>query len=586
MKQRRKNRFLYKMVAAYTLVFGLILMVIFTLLYFILMSGEQSRNELNHQIMVEQPLKQVERFVDEMDDIAYKAMTNQQLIAQFSFLRQNASDPDARQGNYFEFNVMADIDTASILAGINRGVTPSWRLSAYNDKDDFIYTGATLDRSRVQEIMQRRGVGELMQNFRDMFVEINGDPGYLLYPPQNDPWSPWYQSKYVSLIRPIMNVYSGDVLGIVEVQQNLNRLRDYLQLSAETNLVTNLYDQYGSPILVQGGEDYVVMASAVSEQCGWRVELLEPASVMQGTRMRYMQLLLVVWLSLTAVMALVIGIIATRISKPLTELTDKVRTLDIANPQEIPQVPTKIDEIIALQAGFNQVLNSLTFSLDQEKKAFLLAMQAQMNPHFLYNVLSVINAVALEGRSDSVVDICANLSGMLRYSSSYTEGTATVRQEVEHTREYLELMKARYTHMFHYSIAVDPALEQTVIPKLVIQPICENAFTHPFSKMEPPYELDIRVCTEEEGWSITVTDNGDGFDEAERLRVMEKANNTSYDALNQLKIGGLGLVSTVLRLKLLTKRRVVCSITQARPKGSVVKIMLLGQEDAAEGDIE
>lgn len=572
MKQRRRDRFLYRMVAAYTLVFSLILISIFTILYFILVGAEQSRSELNHQIVVEQPLKQVERFVDEMDDIAYKAMTNQELIATFSFLRQDGQNPETKDGNYFTVDVMTDIDTASLLAGLNRGVTPSWRLSAYNNYGDFISTGATVNRDIVSDVLYRRGVENLMQTFRDKYETANGDPGYLLYPPQIDPWSGWYKSQYVSLIRPIMNVFSGDVVGLVEVQQNLSQLREYLRLSENANLAINLYDQYDRPILVEGTTEHVIVAQAVSEKCGWRVELLEEASVMRATKMRYLQLLFVVWVSLTVVMGIVVGIIATRISRPLTTLTDEVRQLDIANPQKIPPVPTKIDEIIALQVGFNQVLNSLTFSMDQEKKAFLLAMQAQMNPHFLYNVLSVINAVALEGRSDDVVNICANLSGMLRYSSSYTEGMATVRQEVEHTREYLELMKARYAHLFYYTIEVDPALENTTIPKLVIQPICENAFTHPFAKMEPPYKLAIRVKAEENGWSITVVDNGDGFDEAERKRVLDKANNTGYDDLNQLKIGGLGLASTVLRLKLLTKKHVLAILPTPYQRAQLSKL--------------
>lgn len=576
MAERRRNRFLYRMVIPYTLVFGLILAAIFTLLYFLLISGEASRNELNHKIMVEQPLKQVEKFVEEMDDTAYKAMINQQLIRVFSTLRTEAGT-----GNYFDVDVMTDIETASLLGGINRGVTQCWRLSAYNNYDDFISTGAQVNRSLIKDMMYRRGVDSLMRSFRLEYEQVKGDPGYLLYPPQTDPWSGWYKSKYISLIRPIMNVYSGDVVGIVEVQQNMSQLEDYLKLSEAANLVTDLYDQYGRPILLQSGAEHVVVASATSEQCGWTVRLLEPASVMRDTRLRYAGLLLVVWFSLTAVMALVIGVIATRISKPLTALTEKVRKLDIANPREIPLVPTRIDEIIALQHGFNQVLNSLTFSMGQEKQAFLLAMQAQMNPHFLYNVLSVINAVALEGRSEDVVAICSNLSGMLRYSSSYVEGTATVRQELEHTREYLELMQARYTHMFHYTITVDPALEEVAIPKLVIQPICENAFTHPFARMEPPYSLDIRVQGSPQDWSIVVADNGGGFDPAERQRVMDKANNTGYEELNRMQIGGLGLVSCVLRLKLLTKMQVRCEIEDGVPAGSVVRIRITGGEGGA-----
>ena len=262
-------------------------------------------------------------------------------------------------------------------------------------------------------------------------------------------------------------------------------------------------------------------------------------------------------------------------TKPLTTLTTEVSKINIAQPEKLEPISTKVNEILALEEAFNRVLDQLTFSMEQEKKSFLLAMQAQMNPHFLYNVLSVMNALALEEKNEEIGMICSNLSGMIRYSSSFEQSTATVEEELEHTKAYLELMKARYDDHFEYSIEVDPDLKEYCLPKLVIQPICENAFNHPFADREPPYILQVKVGKEADGWSIRVADNGTGFEKKVQERVMERANHAGYEDLNQMQIGGLGLVSSVLRIKMVTRQQTRCEITDQPGGGAVVTIYIL-----------
>lgn len=556
------------MVVSYTVVFSVILAVMLIAIHSILRSNQRHQAALNHQLLVTQPLKQVERFLGEMDDIAYKTMTNQHLISQYAALREE-NDPE----NHFLLDVMDDVDTASVLAGLGRGMSSVWRLSTYNHLGDYLCNGATADKSRVSQSLQMRGPEGLMVAF------ATGKYDFLILAPETDFWSDYYTSEYISFLRPIMNPYSRDAVGVVEVQQNVSLLQSYIGEFVEADLIVNVFTDKGEPVVLnQNSSRYTIVASAVSEQYGWRVELLEANAVREKTEQDLFWLLFFVWVTLSLLILLVIFIISTRMAKPLTSLTKAVEGINIAEPRRLPPVSTNIGEINALQDAFNQVLESLTFSMDQEKKSFLMAMQAQMNPHFLYNVLSVINAVALENDTQMVVAICSNLSSMLRYSSSYEKGIATVAEEVAYTKEYLGLMKARYDYMFQYKLWVDPALAGVTIPKLVIQPICENAFTHPFANMEPPYKLDVRVQMEPNGWSIQVTDNGQGFAPNLKKEMIDRANNAKYEDLNKLQIGGLGLVSTVLRLKLLTRRRVECQIEDALPRGATVKILIFEEE--------
>jgi len=297
--------------------------------------------------------------------------------------------------------------------------------------------------------------------------------------------------------------------------------------------------------------------------------------VMRAQQWNLFKTIILTWVILNLAVFAIICLISMRIAHPLTDLTAAVEQIIPGALQRVHANDSGIYEITALEASFNNMLERLTLSMNQEKQAFLLAMQAQMNPHFLYNVLSVINAVALEGKSAVVADICGNLSFILRYSSSYVDSTATIAEELRFTAEYLELMKARYDYMFSYSVQVEDDLKSVTIPKLIIQPICENCFTHAFSNMEPPYRIAIQVERIPDGFIIRVTDNGCGFQEALRLTITERANNAGYGDLTNMQIGGLGLLSSVVRLKLLTGKQVRCDIRNMDSGGSCVEISIL-----------
>lgn len=561
---KKDKKLLYRMVFSYTMVFSLVFLVIVGVLYVTLSANSREQARLNHQVLVGQPLKQLDRFLSEMDDVAYKAMTSEVLIRKFTNLRQNDFP-----GNYFDHNILESIDTATVIAALNRRVSPLRRIVAYNDKGDFISSGAMVDSQKVAEVLEERSVAELIAEFR------GGTREYLISHPQKDEWMEYFKGDYFTFTRPIMNPYSRDVVGIVEVQSNKKILEGYLEFPDHKALAVNVYDEKGLPVLVGGGAEDVVVATEVSDAYGWKIELLEPKSVMRAQQWNLFKTIILTWVILNLAVFAIICLISMRIAHPLTDLTAAVEQIIPGALQRVHANDSGIYEITALEASFNNMLERLTLSMNQEKQAFLLAMQAQMNPHFLYNVLSVINAVALEGKSAVVADICGNLSFILRYSSSYVDSTATIAEELRFTAEYLELMKARYDYMFSYSVQVEDDLKSVTIPKLIIQPICENCFTHAFSNMEPPYRIAIQVERIPDGFIIRVTDNGCGFQEALRLTITERANNAGYGDLTNMQIGGLGLLSSVVRLKLLTGKQVRCDIRNMDSGGSCVEISIL-----------
>ena len=206
-----------------------------------------------------------------------------------------------------------------------------------------------------------------------------------------------------------------------------------------------------------------------------------------------------------------------------------------------------IDEIKELEDSFEKMLERMNSSIIQEKKAYALALQAQMNPHFLYNMLAVISSAGSEAGCDSVSTMCVELSDMLRYVAAYQKVTVPLKEEILHTKNYLALMKSRYEDYFSYKIDVSDDLMNIPVPKLFIQPLAENCFIHAFKEKEPPWNIDIKMIGTKDRWELIIKDNGSGISEERIAEIKDKIDK----ALNERQvgnIGGLGIVNTIVRL--------------------------------------
>jgi sensor histidine kinase YesM len=164
---------------------------------------------------------------------------------------------------------------------------------------------------------------------------------------------------------------------------------------------------------------------------------------------------------------------------------------------------------------------------------------------------------------------------MLRYSSTFENSVAKLEDEVKHTQQYLRLMKARYAENFTYEITMEDSIRNEIVPKLIIQPLFENCFQHGFSNIEPPYRIQALIKAEEQGWSVEVKDNGKGFSQKERKSLLAKAEEVSLAELSGMQIGGLGVISCIVRTKIVTGKRVSCEITDLKPKGACLKLSVL-----------
>lgn len=139
-------------------------------------------------------------------------------------------------------------------------------------------------------------------------------------------------------------------------------------------------------------------------------------------------------------------------------------------------------------------------------------LQSQINPHFLFNILSTIAALSREEGAPLSEDLIIRLSNFFRYSLESDEKMVSLGREVELLQDYIELQETRYSGRIHTEIRIEPGLERVTVPKFILQPLVENSMLHGLKECISDGEIRVRARRVGADVVITVTDNGCGFD--------------------------------------------------------------------------
>lgn len=294
------------------------------------------------------------------------------------------------------------------------------------------------------------------------------------------------------------------------------------------------------------------------------------------------QTIIFIILSVIAVV-LVSYYISKKISNPLDRIYSQISSFDINSNDienhEFPDIETSIIEINGLYKALLKMQSKIKESLERElqlqnreMQSRMLALQAQMNPHFLYNSLATIQALADEGMTDEVYYLCQNISDILRYISSDSDQMVDIRDEIKHTKSYLECMKLRYDNQLTYNIHIPDAMLEYKIPKLCLQLIVENAIKFS-TKKKGPWTIDINGLIQPQNWEIYIIDNGPGFSE-EALNILHQKIDEidKTGSLPNLEINGMGLMNIYIRFKLLYNGKHIFKLSNNVTEGARVTI--------------
>ena len=248
-------------------------------------------------------------------------------------------------------------------------------------------------------------------------------------------------------------------------------------------------------------------------------------------------------------------IISESIYIPIKKLHDVTSTITGEDLQAL--VTTKnFDEITELGISFNLMISQIRELLDAKmleqenlKKAELRTLQAQINPHFLYNTLDTIVWMAEANKPDQVIEIVRALSSFFRIALSKGRDWISLRQELEHVQSYLTIQKMRYRDILDYRFDIDESLLDSTILKLTLQPLVENALYHGIKTKRTGGEI-IVSARRAAGNSVIleVRDDGVGFTPYKLAQIRAMLSGTIDDF--SLKGGGFGLGNVNKRIKL------------------------------------
>lgn len=272
-------------------------------------------------------------------------------------------------------------------------------------------------------------------------------------------------------------------------------------------------------------------------------------------------------------------IISASIYVPIKKLHDVTTTITGEDLQTLVTT-NNVDEITELGISFNlmigqirDLLNAKILEQENLKKAELKTLQAQINPHFLYNTLDTIVWMAESNKPDQVIEIVRALSSFFRIALSKGKDWISLRQELEHVNSYLAIQKMRYRDILEYEFDVDEDLLDSTILKLTLQPLVENALYHGIKTKRDGGEIVISVRHGEQNTVVLeVCDDGVGFTPYKLDQIRRTLSGETGEIT--MKEGGFGLENVNKRIKLYYGRQYGLAIQSHYRSGTRVTVTI------------
>ena len=334
-----------------------------------------------------------------------------------------------------------------------------------------------------------------------------------------------------------------------------------------------------------------IIAYETSSYTGWTYITVLPESDVLMPVQSFSKLLIGVIFAMLILCAFIAYQFSKGVTKPIRQLRQIVRKTSLGNlgKSEQQSLQGSFDEIEDLNQDFARMSANLKTSMDnlieakqQEFKSRSLALQSQINPHFYYNTLASIIVLAENEQSKEVVEICHNLTRIMRYVTDGRMLNVSLGDELTYIRQYLDCMKVRYQANLTFDIDINDELLTEQIPKLVIQPLVENALKYSTNTCPPPWHVSITGIVHDDYWQIDIIDSGSGFDE-ESISLINKriAEASSNPGMPDMKIDGMGLLNVYLRWKYFCKDDIIFSYGNTATGHGIVS---LGRKHASNSD--
>ena len=307
---------------------------------------------------------------------------------------------------------------------------------------------------------------------------------------------------------------------------------------------------------------------------GWSIIAARNQSVMYQEVSSQQRITIIVILSSVAVLFAIIFLTTGRLTRSIGVVVAAMNAAaagDLSGRIENDkEMPLEIDEIAAnfniMIAKLGALLEEVQTASTKQRNAEIAALEAQVNPHFLYNTLDMVNWIAIDRNEFEISNAIGMLAEIFRYGIDNSNGIVEIEQEVAWLRNYISLQQTRLKGSFEFKLDLDPAARACHIHKLLFQPFVENAILHGFRGVEGKRELVVSIAREDARVRIVIADNGKGISET-ALRDLDSG--TVQEPSGK---GHIGMRAAIARIKMYYGNETRVEVEGAPGGGTRVRI--------------
>lgn len=414
-------------------------------------------------------------------------------------------------------------------------------------------------------------------------------------------------SLILPVYRKVVNLNTGELSGIVELDIEVAKLADKQALENEGNTIakvlltpekTILFDtgKYGEELeetlsdiivdksgtneFVYQDQKYLIRYDTCKTTGLLKAVIMPTEDMMQYVKDKIIQMIFITLVCL-AILVMITYYIMNNMLKRLVVLDQMMGKVGQGEFKvEISENEKYEDEVSRITKTFNTMASRLEQVMDEKiegektkKDAELRALQAQINPHFLYNTLENVRMQCEVDGYEAIGESLSVLGELFRYSMSWEGNEVPFEMEWKNLKGYLHIMGMRFEHLSCELTMVD-GVEDVVVPKLILQPLVENSFNHGFRNKLPPWKIVVRVGQEADKLIIMIEDNGEGIEEERMIRLQEcLAENKPFRSTEKQR-PSIGVINVKQRIDMLCKAGSGLEIRQGEHGGISIKIQI------------
>ena len=493
----------------------------------------------------------------------------------------------------------------SVINGINTQDELINEINILNNYSFEEYLNYKLDKYSVynKQIDLKYLIDTILSNKKDALAVVINDKNKEFRSELVLNYTKWYEKKYQNnntlrvISKPIIDKNFLYTLGYMDIYFDLSdiknllknsKVRGILALLDENNNI--LYSSDNEKVLNYIKENKTLLnKSNIYKNNIYKNESLVSVRVDTQSNFKYLSIIelkdlkifnvkfKIFSLSLFCVIIILIitYIIISEYSFKLKRLVSYIKRIEDGDLDARLNIEKEDDELDMIAMKIDHMSESLKYNINKnyisevkQKQAELSALQAQIKPHFLYNMLEVIRMCSLSKGNVDVADMIYSLAGMFRYSTYNNGSMVSINQEIKYCKMYLDLCCKRYRGIFKYKINISEDIKEYIVPKFILQPIVENSINHGIKKDLDNNLIEINIKEKDKNLEISIDDNGLGISKENLEKINENLKK------NLQKTESIGLMNINNRIKLKFGEDYGIYISSELNNGTTVKIKL------------